>query len=262
MATAWQTAQWVASQSPTKGKKFYLVAGYEYWANADPDTRREIGETFRLGLCHIAISAVVERMLASCGATAEAIITPGIDHDVFYLSRPIESRPAASVAFPLRREPFKGTADAISAIGLAREMVPASMRVVGVGSVVPDQCPAWIQVLTRTTDRELRVLLNSVSLFVLPSHYEGLGLTGLEAMACGAAVVTTDSGGVLEYARDGHTAIVVPPRAPRRLAQAIVFLVGDQQRRWEIARRGRDKAHAFQWETATTALEAVLVRAA
>src|SRR5205085_1898807 len=54
MATAWPTAAWVASQPRAKGRKFYFVQDYEYWATAGPDTKRAIAETFKLGLRQIA----------------------------------------------------------------------------------------------------------------------------------------------------------------------------------------------------------------
>ena len=51
----------------------------------------------------------------------------------------------------------------------------------------------------------------TAEVFVVGSWFEGFCQPGLEAMACGVPLVTTNNGGCLEYAIDGETALVVPP---------------------------------------------------
>ena len=51
-------------------------------------------------------------------------------------------------------------------------------------------------------------------MLVLPSWEEGLGLPGIEALACGAALARTDTKGGRDIALDGETALVTPPAAP------------------------------------------------
>ncbi len=59
----------------------------------------------------------------------------------------------------------------------------------------------WIdRLLSRT---ELRAVLSSATTFVCPSVYEPLGIVNLEAMACGAAVVGTATGGIPEVVATG-----------------------------------------------------------
>ena len=59
-----------------------------------------------------------------------------------------------------------------------------------------------------------------------------------EALACGVPVVATDVGGASEIVRDGETGLVVPPRAPERLAAAIETLLSDPLRAAAMGRRG------------------------
>lgn len=62
-------------------------------------------------------------------------------------------------------------------------------------------------------------LMKEADLFILPSAYEGFGLVVAEAMACGAFVIATNSGGVAEVM--GDTGILVPPQNSEALAEAI-----------------------------------------
>ena len=62
--------------------------------------------------------------------------------------------------------------------------------------------------------------------FVVGSWFEGFSQPGLEALACGVPLVTTDNGGCREYAANEETALVVPPRDPQSMASAIRRLLG------------------------------------
>jgi glycosyltransferase involved in cell wall biosynthesis len=70
-------------------------------------------------------------------------------------------------------------------------------------------------------------LLASCDVFVLPSLYEGLPVSVLEAMAAGKPVVATAVGGTCEVVLHGQTGLLVPPRDPAALARAIRTLLAD-----------------------------------
>ena len=73
-------------------------------------------------------------------------------------------------------------------------------------------------------------LYRGMDLFVLPSHREGFPRAAMEAAASGLAVVATDVRGCRQVVEDGVTGLLVPVRAPARLAAAIAKL-GDRPRR-------------------------------
>lgn len=77
-------------------------------------------------------------------------------------------------------------------------------------------------------------------LFVLPSHTEAFPNVVVEAMACGAAVLSTDVGAVPEML-DG-CGVVVPPRSPADLSAALAELMSDPDRRTALGERARAKA--------------------
>ncbi|MFC5468837.1 glycosyltransferase family 4 protein [Cohnella suwonensis] len=77
------------------------------------------------------------------------------------------------------------------------------------------------RVIGPRTDREMAGLYRSADVFVSTSWYEGFGLPPLEAMACGTPVVTTNSGGVLEYAKHGYNVHMVEPKNPQAIAEGV-----------------------------------------
>ena len=82
-------------------------------------------------------------------------------------------------------------------------------------------------------------LLAVMDVLVLPSLYEGLPNAVLEAMAAGKPVIATRVGGTPEAVEDGVTGLLVPPRDPEALAEAIIALLQDQERAEAMGRAGR-----------------------
>lgn len=79
--------------------------------------------------------------------------------------------------------------------------------------------------------RDLDRLLPALTVFCLSSHLEGLGTSVLDAMSFGLPVVATAAGGIPEAVEDGVTGRLVPPRDPRALADALLEMLGDDERR-------------------------------
>jgi glycosyltransferase involved in cell wall biosynthesis len=80
--------------------------------------------------------------------------------------------------------------------------------------------------------------IKGFDLFVMSSVTEGLGTSLLDAMACSRAIVASSAGGIPEVVDDGTTGVLVPARDHRAMAQAIVHLLQDAQRRDEMGRAG------------------------
>jgi glycosyltransferase involved in cell wall biosynthesis len=94
-------------------------------------------------------------------------------------------------------------------------------------------------------DGDLARLYSGAALLVHPSLTEGFGLPPLEAMACGTPVLCSNGGALPETV--GDAARVLPPEDPEAWAEAIASLLRDEERRADLARRGRERAALFTW---------------
>lgn len=250
--TGWQIAERIAGWDLPPA--LYVIYDYEPWFQADEQQRRRIEATFHHGFINIATSHVVSAMIASSGASADHLIPCGVDLGVFGVDVPPAGRQATCLAFPVRREPRKGTRDAIEAARIVRERLARAPRFLAFGYEAPDDLPQWIEFVRAPSERGLRSIYNDAAIFIFPSHLEGWGLPGLEAQACGAALVTSASGGVQDYARDGHNALIVPPCKPAALADAAIRLIVDDALRVRIAEAGARTAREFSSQAAVERL--------
>jgi glycosyltransferase involved in cell wall biosynthesis len=104
------------------------------------------------------------------------------------------------------------------------------------------------------TDTQLLNLYNACDLFVFPSFYEGFGLPVLEAMACGRAVVSSNTSSLPEVA-DG-AALLFDPYAVDEIVRALADLLLDPELRLRMERLGIQRAAHFSWaKTAQRTLE-------
>lgn len=90
------------------------------------------------------------------------------------------------------------------------------------------------------------------SIFVLPSHSEGLATVILEAMACKDAVVATNVRGISDVIVSGKTGLLVPKKEPIALANAIICLLENPDLRERLAKNARRLIEEeFTWEKVT-----------
>jgi glycosyltransferase involved in cell wall biosynthesis len=157
---------------------------------------------------------------------------------------------AQIVGVVARLEPEKGHPTLLEAWPRVLRSVPcAYLLVVGDGS-----CREALEAQARdlgiaghvvfTGRREdVPAVTAALEVAVLPSYREAQGLTVLEAMALSRPVVASNVGGIPEMIEDGRTGLLVPPKDPVALANAIVRLLTDHAYADLLARGGHDLVH-------------------
>jgi glycosyltransferase involved in cell wall biosynthesis len=88
----------------------------------------------------------------------------------------------------------------------------------------------------------LRQLLEKIDIYAFPSLSELFPLAILEAMAAGKPIVATDVGGIHEAMEDGKNGILVPPKNPQRLAEAIIELIRNPEKAKRMGEENRKTA--------------------
>ncbi|MCR4345206.1 MAG: glycosyltransferase, partial [Candidatus Scalindua sp.] len=86
---------------------------------------------------------------------------------------------------------------------------------------------------------DIKSVLASIDIFVMPSLLEGLPMVLLESMAMAKPIVATDIDGVKEVLNNGETGLLVPPKDPKALSVAIVDLLNHRDKAYQIGLAAR-----------------------
>ena len=117
-----------------------------------------------------------------------------------------------------------------------------------------------VEAVTDPSDEQLAALYAGALALVYPSRMEGFGFPVAEAMACGCPVIASDLPEIRGWAQNAP--LYVPTGDSSRLAEAMILVATDTQRRDEMARRGKGITAGMTWdaygETAARSIEAVL----
>jgi len=251
-ATAWQTAEYVWKLSLSKGIKFYLIQHLE--TQSSPEER--VKATWLYPMHKVVIANWLYDAGIEIGVPEEDIthIPNGIDHKKYCLVHDIGKRPTR-VAMMYSPYSFKGSSDGIKALEIAKQRYPELHALLFGTCARPRNLPNWIEYEQDPPQEFItQEVYNGSSIYLCPSWVEGWGLPPAEAMSCGCAVVSTDTGGVRDYTITGETALLSPIKYPEGLADRLIELLGNDKRRIELAQNGYNYIQEFSWERSASAL--------
>ena len=261
VSTSWITAECAHALPRACGEKFYLGQDYAHYMSGSEAVRERIAQTFRYGFTTLVISPACEELAKACGGTVHAHVPNGLNHSLYRCLIPVDSPLRNGIGFPCRDESFKRTEDAIEALARVRlSSLSSTCRYWSFGNKRPRNLPRWIEFYERPSDKQLVELHNRSLIFLVPSDYEGWGLPGSEAMCCGAALVSTDNGGVRAYAEHNRNALLSPARNVGLLAENMLSLLTDKQLRVRLAIAGTTDIRRFTWERGAEAVEMAFIK--
>lgn len=160
--------------------------------------------------------------------------------------------------------PHKNLARLVDAVAQVRRVVPVRLTLIGHGrrrevSALADlarRTAVPVELRGFVADEDLAAWYRAARVVVLPSLAEGFGLTALEAMACGSAVIVSRIPPLVELVADAG--LVVDPTDTGALAGAIGRVVGDDRLRKELGERAVRRAAEFSWLRTAREVAAVL----
>lgn len=255
-ATAFQTVPSVMQCGSAKGKKCYLIQGYETWMGP----KEVVDETWRLPLHKVVVSRWLFRLGHSLGETQLTYVPNAIDHRTYRVIRPIEDRPkqVVMVCSPVA---LKRSPDGIKALEIAKKRFPELSVVLFGASRRPSGIPGWMPYwYDPQQDRIVEDFYNNSSIILSPSLMEGFALPPAEAAACGCAIVSTDSGGIRDYVEHGVTGLLSPPAHPAALAENLCLLLADDRLRVRLAKAARKAVGELTWAKSADLMEEFLGR--
>jgi glycosyltransferase involved in cell wall biosynthesis len=185
----------------------------------------------------------------------------GIDLDIFHppptdAIDPVESGLIMTIG---RHQELKGYGDFAEAMKIVKKRIPGIRLLVVSQEVMEIPSGLEGEVIKPLSDSQLVGCYHRAALFLSTSWKEGFGLPPLEAMACGTPVVTTDSGGIREFARDGENCLICPPRDPERIAGAVIRLLEDDAMKKGFILEGLKSVQEFTWKKVVDRFERALL---
>ena len=154
---------------------------------------------------------------------------------------PLYDNTTALHAFARIREKYPDARLTIAGSGPEREALEQLARSLGITDAVT--------FAGRVENAEMPALYRKVHIALNPSLADNMPISILEALASGVPVVSTNVGGVPFLVEDGKTALLVPPRDPERMAEAVLRVLRDESLRKGMVQTGLDHARQFAWES-------------
>ena len=183
------------------------------------------------------------------------VVYNGVDTDIFKKRPDIKKEPASLIVATNTRDRNKGIIYLLQALTLMRGQV--KLTIVDDKPPRNDYAPGltkeyglqnMVSFTGRLSHKDVAHKYAAAEIAVSPSIYEGFGLPAAEAMACGVPVIGTTAGALPEVIEDNVTGILVPPKNPQALAQAIKTLIDDPELRCKMGDAGVERVkQRFTW---------------
>lgn len=201
VATAAETAVFV--NSLTAKRKIYLIQDFEKnWRL----TEKKLYETYNYpNMKLVVVSKWLVHKVSEHTEKRLYYIPNGINKGIFYNHKSYRNKHSIAMLYHLdERKASKVGLDVI--FKLKQRYPDLDVNLFGVPKR-ESSWPEWIHYTRSASPKEVAEIMNKSSVFLCTSKFEGFGLTGLESMFCGCAFVTTDCGGIREYASEDNAVI-------------------------------------------------------
>lgn len=254
IATANETADWVAKLPNEKGGKFYFVQDYEYWSRE----QELVDKTYTLPLKKIVSSSWIKNILKEkFNEDSVGIVFNGVDYEKFN----IEEKQFNQNKIILMQYHFlerKGIDIGLEALKEIKQRYP-NVQIKMFGMYKPQHTfPDGTEYFFDLPQKQLVELYQKADIFISSSLQEGFSMPPMEAMAAKCAVISTDVGAVPDYATHNETALIVPKGDKKVLIDAMEELLEEEEKLIRLATNANKHIQQFTWEEASREFERIL----
>lgn len=191
----------------------------------------------------VVTSQEAEEAARRLGIRVDKLIYGGIDLALFRPAKNAAEKPL-TVTLYCDPNPQKGRDAGVEALRSIKKRFPG-VRISSLGTVAPEQARDFDRNYGYLHGEEYARALRESDIFVYPSLYDGFPAPPLQAMASGAALVTTAVDGVGAYAEDGINCLLCRPGDIEELAGQVARLIQDAALREKLRRNGPPAAERF-----------------
>ena len=263
VATLWSTPALIAPLAARHPEKAYIyyVQDYEPWFFPnDPDSRSVALDSYTAipGMVLMAKTDWICHTVESRHGCRVLRVAPSLDHRLYRPRSGPNTDDAVTVVAMIRpstprRAPIRTLRTLKALAAAAGDQVRIAVFGCDAGDLGPfveAKAPGLLdgfafRNLGVLPSDEVATLMRAADVFVDLSDYQAFGRTGLEAMACGCAVVLPACGGVHEYAVDGSNAVIVQPTDVDETVRRLIELVGDPEARRGMKERAVETASRY-----------------
>ena len=227
-------------------KKYYLIQGFETWVMGE----EKLFQTYNKGFRNIVVSSWLKDLVDKHSDTESILIKNPIDLSIYYPINPIDKRTPHTIGLLYHSNEDKGLKYSLESLRVLKYKYP-DLKVFMFGTSEPkEEIPGLVEYIKNATQEETVRLYNEVSVFMCSAIVEGYGLTAMEAMACGAAVASSNYEGIHEYGIEGYNCLLSPVKDIDSMVNNVSKFFDDDQFRILIANQGVQSLQSFDWEMA------------
>lgn len=256
IATMWATA-FEVNKLKNSRKKAYFIQGYEIWDNEEYGRK-----SYELPLEHIVIAKWIDDVLVNqIGCKPGYLVHNGMDTNLFHPNSTLreQRREDGKIQCLMLYHKLskKGVEDGVVAYKRAKELHP-ELTLVMFGLPEDPHIDCVDKYYQNPGKNDLVELYQTSDIFIFPSREEGWGLTPIEAMACGCAVVGTNVGCMTEIGEDGVNCLISKAYDIEALSSNLVRLIEDEKLKQLIEENGENTAKTLSWDAASYTFKNVL----
>ena len=262
VATFAQTAYLASWRSLDGSTPFYHMQHFETLFFDDPLMKKFIGDTYFLPIFKIANSSWLRDKLLELTGHNFKVINPAIEHEYFYprvkeIKEERETIDKINIV-ALGKGGWKNATGIFNAVKKVKTSEPDKKIILHYFGHTPPRSIPFDGKFTvfhkDLSDSDLALLYSNSNIQVTFSTAESFPLPPLEAMACGASVITTPYG-TEDYAVNEENALIVEPNNIDMLAQKIKTLVDNEELRNKLRQNGIKTAKRYNYKDQTKVLE-------